>query len=140
MSRIEFDDDDPYVIIERHDAGIGSFFLGIAIGAGVALLFAPTAGAETRRRLRRSAERVTDAARDSFEDARAQVEERIESARRQVELRRQQVSRAVSAGRDAAQQAREDLERRIANTKAAYRGGAADARASRAARGESSPT
>lgn len=137
MSRIDFDDD-PYVVIERHDGSIGSFFLGLAIGAGVALLFAPQTGAATRRRIRRSAEKVKDAAVDTYEEARAQVEERIEAARHQVEVRKQQVSRAVSAGREAAQQAREDLERRIEETKAAYRADADDARTSRAARSEAS--
>ncbi|NUO63939.1 MAG: YtxH domain-containing protein, partial [Gemmatimonadaceae bacterium] len=37
----EFDDDEPYVVIERQSAGIGSFLVGAAIGAGLALLFAP---------------------------------------------------------------------------------------------------
>ena len=138
MSRIEFDEDDPYVVIERREGGVGSFFLGIAIGAGIALLFAPESGAATRRRLKRSAARVRDAAQDTFDDARAKVEERIDAARQQVELRKAQVERAVSAGRAAAQQAREDLERRIAETKAAYRSGGDETRAARAGRGDSS--
>ena len=140
MSRIDFDEDEPYVIIERHSGGIGNFFLGLAVGAAVALLFAPTTGAETRRRIRRSAERMKDAAQDTFEEARAQVEQRIDSARQQIEMRKEQVTRAVSAGREAAQQAREDLERRIAETKQAYRSDADDARATRAARDRTSRT
>lgn len=138
MSRIEFDEDEPYVVIERHSGGVGNFFLGLAIGAGIALLFAPATGVETRRRLRRGAERVKDAAQDSFEQARAQVEERIDTARQQIEMRKEQVSRAVGAGRDAARQAREDLERRIAETKEAYRSDAEDARTARAARDRTS--
>ena len=51
-----------------------------------------------------------------------------DTARQAVELKRQQVSNAVHAGRAAAQQAREDLERRIAETKASYDAGAAVAR------------
>ena len=39
-------------------------------------------------------------------------------------MRRQQVARAVEAGRAAAQQARSELERRIAEGKAAYEAGA----------------
>ena len=48
MSRNSFDDDEPYVVIERQQgSGIGSFLLGAAIGAGIALLLAPRSGAST---------------------------------------------------------------------------------------------
>jgi gas vesicle protein len=40
--------------------GAALFFLGIAIGASVALLTAPTSGATTRARLRRRREEVAD--------------------------------------------------------------------------------
>jgi hypothetical protein len=46
-------------------------------------------------------------------------------------MRKQQVTRAVQAGRAAAQDARGELERRIAETKAAYQAGADVARSSR---------
>ncbi len=131
MREYHFDEDEPYVVIEKSEAGTGSFLLGLAIGAGVALLFAPRSGEDTRRDLNRRAHRVKDAAhgmaedltdsvRDRFQEARQQVEERIDSARHAVEVKRQQVTQAVHAGRAAAAQAREDLERRIAETKAAY--------------------
>ena len=142
MSRYDFDDDDKYVIIEKHDAGIGSFLVGLAIGAGGALLFAPRSGAATRRdikqramRVRRAAEQtvtdVADGVVDSFHDARRRVEEQIDSARQAIDLKRQQVSRAVEAGRLAADEARLELEQRIAETKAAYSAGAATVRRAR---------
>jgi gas vesicle protein len=135
MREYHFDEDEPYVVIEKSEGSTGSFLLGLALGAGVALLFAPRSGEETRRDLNRRAHRVKDAAqgmaedltdtvRDRFHEARAQVEERIDSARHAVEVKRQQVTQAVQAGRAAAAQAREDLERRIAETKAAYDAGA----------------
>src|SRR4051812_39028045 len=34
----------PYVVVEKGEMGIGPFLLGIALGAGAALLFAPRAG------------------------------------------------------------------------------------------------
>ena len=35
MSRYDFDDDQPYVVIERRsESGVGAFLLGIAVGAG----------------------------------------------------------------------------------------------------------
>ena len=139
MREYHFDEDEPYVVIEKTEGSTGSFLLGLALGAGVALLFAPRSGQETRRELNRRAYRVRDAAqgmaedltdsvRDRFHEARAQVEERIDSARHAVEVKRQQVSQAVQAGRAAAAQAREDLERRIAETKASYDAGANVAR------------
>lgn len=139
MRDYDFDDDDPYVIIERRSGGVGSFLLGIAVGAGIALLFAPQSGEETRRQITRSARRVRRAAtdavgevrervQDTFETARQRVEEKIDEARGAIEAKRTQVQRAMEAGRAAAQQAREDLERRLAETKAAYQAGAQVAR------------
>lgn len=131
MSRYEFEDDEPYVVIEKQEGSVGSFLLGVAIGAGVALLMAPQSGAETRRGIGRQAgrakQRASELAGDvqgrvseGYNDARSRVEQRIESTRQAVELKREQVRSAVEAGRAAAQQARAELERRIAETKAAY--------------------
>ena len=142
MREFEFDDE-PFVVIEKHEGGVGAFLIGLAVGAGVALLFAPQTGEETRRGLTRGAQRararaqdftdeMTESVTDRFRQARDQVEGRIENARQAVEIKRQQVSRAMEAGRVAAQQARADLERRIAETKAAYQAGGDVARAGRA--------
>ncbi len=127
MRDYDFDDDGPYVVIEKHSGSLGSFFTGLAIGAGLALLFAPQSGIETRRRIRRRARQARDTAQsavsdvaDTFNDARQRVEDRIDDARRAMEMKREQVTRAVEAGRAAAHAAREELERRIAETKAEY--------------------
>jgi gas vesicle protein len=132
MSRhYDFDDDEPYVVIEKQSGTLSSFFVGVAIGAGLALLFAPQSGQATRRGLQRRARRarrtarrmandVTDTVVDTFQDARRRVEERIDTAREAIEVKKEQVHRAMEAGRAAAHQAREELERRIAETKAAY--------------------
>jgi gas vesicle protein len=140
MSRYQFEDDQPYVVIERHsEGGVGPFLLGIALGAGVALLLAPRSGAATRRdikrralRVRRAAENVatdvTDTVVDTFQEARRRVETQIDSALQVVDMKRQQVQRAMEAGKAAAQEAREELEQRIAETKASYRAGASVAR------------
>jgi gas vesicle protein len=132
MSDYDWDDDEPYVVIEQRQAGVGSFLLGLAVGAGVALLFAPRTGEETRRDLQRRAREVGDQAQDlvseitesvgnTLQQAKDKVESRIDSARDAVELKRRQVTNAVDAGRAAAQQARVELEQRIAETKAAYK-------------------
>ena len=126
---------EPYIVIEKHSGGASNILLGVLIGAGVALLFAPRSGAETRAGLRRGARRagetvrgaaqdVTDQVVDTFETARGRVEEQIEAARTAIALKKRQVSRAVEAGREAAHEARGDLERRLAETKAQYAAGA----------------
>lgn len=131
MSRYDFDEAEPYVVIEKHEAGVTPFLIGLAIGAGVALLFAPRSGAETRQdikrratRVRRAAEEtvsnVTDTVVSTFDDARRRVEEQIDTARQAIDLKKEQVQRAVAAGRAAAEEARLELQRRIAESKASY--------------------
>lgn len=144
----EYDEDEPMVVIERRGAGITPFVVGLAVGAGIALLFAPQSGEETRRQLKRQARRVSSAARDAAEDlsenladryehAKRSVEDKLEAARHALEIKKHQAAEAIKAGREAAQQARQDLEARIAETKAAYRTGA-DTRAVR--RASAAPT
>lgn len=131
MSHYEFEDGEPRIIVEKHSSGIGTLILGMAIGAGVALLFAPRSGAATRRvvrdralRARQAAEDavsgVRDGVTDTFHDARRRVEERLDSARQAIDLKKEQVHRAMDAGRAAAKEAREDLEVRLTETRAAY--------------------
>src|SRR5215467_1550812 len=139
MARYEIDDDDRVVVIERQSAGFAPFLIGLAIGAGAALMLAPQSGINTRRDLRRRARRVRRAAEqavsdatervtDTFDEARKRVEEKIDEARDAIDFKKNQVNRAMSAGRAAAREARAELEQRIAETKAAYHAGVAVAR------------
>lgn len=136
MARYEVGDDDRVVVIEKQSAGITPFLIGLAIGAGAALLLAPRSGAATRRDIRRRARRVrraaeqtvadvTDTVTDTFDRARQKVEDQIDTAREAIDLKKRQVNRAMDAGRSAAREARVELEQRIAETKAAYHAGAA---------------
>ena len=133
MARYDESDDDRVVVIERGNgaSGIGTFLLGLAIGAGAALLFAPASGAETRRRLqdeaRRAGRKVKDMTdefgeqvTDSVERTRSQFDEQVGRARDAVSSRVHAVEEAVSAGLDAASQARADLEHAVAESKRAY--------------------
>ena len=132
-----YDDDagydyaEPYVIVERQSAGIGPLLIGLALGAGAALLFAPQSGEDTRRDIKRRARRAQEAAQDFVEDmsgtvadkfnqVRSSVEERIEATLDAVDVRKRRVKNAYHAGRAAAREARGELEQRIAETKAAY--------------------
>jgi gas vesicle protein len=133
-----YDDDDPYVlrepyvIVEKREPGVGSFLIGLALGAGVALLLAPQSGEETRQVIARRARRAQDAAQDfvedvsgsvadKFQEVRASVEERIEATLEAVDDKKRRVSNAYHAGRAAAREARGELEQRIAESKAAYK-------------------
>jgi gas vesicle protein len=133
-----YDDDEPYilrepyVIVEKQGPGVGSFLIGLALGAGVALLLAPKSGEETRREIARRARRAQEAAQgfvedvsgtvaDKFQEVRSTVEERIEATLVAVDDKKRRVSNAYHAGRAAAREARGELEQRIAESKAAYK-------------------
>lgn len=139
MDEYEWYDDDepyalrePYVIVEKRSPGVGTFLIGLALGAAVALLLAPQSGEETRSGIARRARRAQDAAQDFVEDVsdtvadkvkevRASVEERIEATLDAVDDKKRRVSNAFHAGRAAAREARGELEQRIAESKAAYK-------------------
>jgi gas vesicle protein len=138
MSENDWYDDDepyygePYVIVEKREAGIGPFLIGLALGAGAALLFAPQTGEETRRGIARRARRAQEAAQDLVEDVsgtvadkfnevRETVGERIDATLEAVDDKKRRVSNAFQAGRAAAREARGELEQRIAESKAAYK-------------------
>lgn len=128
-------DDEPYLIVENREGNsIAPFLLGIALGAGIALLMAPRSGEDTRRDLAEKMSRAKDAALDAvgdlgdvigdtIETARERVEDGFESAREAVDIRRRRVSTAFEAGRVAAREAREELEYRLAESKAAHQDG-----------------
>jgi gas vesicle protein len=123
---------EPFVVIEREEPGIGTLLLGVAIGTGLALLFAPRTGADTRRmignRARRASDRVRDVAGEvagnvtsQVNDVRDRVTDRVGAARDAIRRGQDQVLDAVDAGRSAAAEARTELERKIAENKAARR-------------------
>jgi gas vesicle protein len=122
-------DDDRYVVIEQQSAGIGTFLLGLAIGAGAAILFAPRSGEDTRRMIgdrardagtkaRQVLDEATATMQDKLMDMRGDVEERFGDASRAVNRRRRQMEHAFDAGRSAAQEARRELERKLAEYRA----------------------
>ena len=101
------DHEEPAVVIERRGgagSGVALFLLGAAVGAGLALLFAPQSGDETRAQLRRGARRLKRKARDLAESGRDMVED----------LQRQ--------GKAAARDARSALEERLARHREAVDG------------------
>jgi gas vesicle protein len=68
---------------EHEEAGgtrpfLSGLLLGTLIGAGLALLFAPQSGADTRRLIRRKARRLAAEAQDRYDD----LKDRVRRARR----------------------------------------------------------
>ena len=127
------------VIVVEPDSGssIGWLLFGAAVGAGLALLFAPASGVETRRRITRSARRLKETAadaldeiRDEFEDLSDRASEKLDevkdAARDTVDEIEDTARAAVSRRRSGANQAREDLERRLSDARARRRAEAED--------------
>jgi gas vesicle protein len=133
----EHDEDDEVVYVEKGGSPIIPFLWGAAVGAALALLLAPTSGAELRETLANRARHLKDLAVDkagdleeqvghSYERARAKVEEELDSARRFVGDTRHAAHDVVQAGKATAATAREELERRLADAREARRAGHAD--------------
>jgi gas vesicle protein len=95
------DREGPAVVIERRSGGgVGAFLLGAAVGAGLALLFAPQSGEETRATMRRTGRRMRRQARELADTGRDAVEE------------------VARTGKAAAKEAREAIEQRLAKHRA----------------------
>jgi len=129
-------DDVPYLVIERgQGGGVGTFLLGALVGAGLALLFAPQSGEETQDEIKARALRLRQAARERVRDAQTSLEARLQTAREGVHSRVESVKEAMDSGRQAALQARDDLEKKLERSKAAYRAGIEAARQAVASEG-----
>ncbi len=107
------------VVVEKDGRSeIGAFLLGALVGAAVALLLAPGSGEDTQRRLKEQAKRL-----------RSLTEDRMKGLREDLGLRVESAKGVVEQGKRLAADARADLEDKLERSKAAYRAGAADARA-----------
>jgi gas vesicle protein len=127
-------DETPYIVIERRSSGIAPFFWGAILGAGAALLLAPRSGAETQEEIRQQVRRARTAAENRVENARmtvARTRDRIQdqidtvrdqvgNVRNEIDARAMQAREALETGRRAAREARQELERRVADVRDTY--------------------
>jgi gas vesicle protein len=98
-------DQQDYMIIERKRGGFGPFIWGAAIGAGLALLFAPRSGRQVRADIRDGVQRLRDQAEEAVREAQRSVTDRYDTVRTDVRGRVDAARDAFEAGRRAAREA-----------------------------------
>lgn len=86
-----------------------TLLVGGAIGAGLALLFAPDSGAATRRRIKESVGDAGDWATDAYDDARNKVTGSADKVKQIVTDRKDDVVSAYEAGKEAFYRGKERL-------------------------------
>ena len=77
------DNDHTVVVVER--GGLGQFFLGALMGAGLALLFAPQTGEDTRRNLKNQSRQLRAAAGEKVEGLQESLSGNYERTRDRIE-------------------------------------------------------
>ena len=71
---------------ERSDfTGLVYFLAGAAIGAGLALLFAPQSGEETRKKVKEFSGKVTDEVKEGYEKVSSEAKKAIEQVKHTAE-------------------------------------------------------
>lgn len=118
-------EDRDVTLVESEGGGLRWFLLGAVLGAGLGLLFAPQSGERTRREIARRARRLRSEAEEAFDDFSDEVVERGRAAKESAAHLVDRVGDEVRDGRkrlhQAAADARDDLERRLAEARARRR-------------------
>jgi gas vesicle protein len=78
-----------------------SFLAGAVIGTGLALLFAPKSGKETRAKLRDLADDAVDKIREMTEQAEANLMDAYEEGIESIREKREIIKSAMEAGKEA---------------------------------------
>ena len=74
------------------------FLVGLAVGAGIALLLAPASGSDTRRRLGETANRLGKDARDGMGTAREKMHDLADDAKSAIDSGRKAFQRPMGEG------------------------------------------
>lgn len=91
---------------DRFNAGsiLVSFLLGGLVGAGLALLLAPSSGTETRRRIREIADEVKVKTEDYLDSTREKIKSTVEKGKEIYEEKKSAITAALEAGKEAFEQ------------------------------------
>lgn len=79
-----------------------AFMAGVVIGAGVALLYAPQTGKETRRMLAKKADELKNEAEEIMEDT-------LDKSKKILREKKEQFDAAIEAGREAMTDAKKKI-------------------------------
>jgi gas vesicle protein len=86
-----------------------AFLLGGVVGAGLALLFAPYSGAETRKRIREGADEAGDWTRERFTGLKTAVDEGTGRVKQMVVEKKEDIKAVYDAGKEAYLKGRERM-------------------------------
>ena len=124
--KLEGEHDDVVYVVREQEAPLKYLFWGAAIGAGLALLFAPSSGTETRRQLRSKARRFRALAEEKYDELEDRVAEGSSRVREYVEDGVEDLKihagELTDAVKGAGTTARDELERRLDEARAKRRG------------------
>ncbi|MDH4233133.1 MAG: YtxH domain-containing protein [Nitrospirota bacterium] len=84
-----------------------SFLLGGVVGAGLALLFAPQSGRETRQKIREMADDVKEKTSDYVHEAKGKVSSLVEEGKGYYDEKKSILKSAVEAGKEAYEKEKE---------------------------------
>lgn len=88
-----------------------AFLVGGVVGAGIAFLYAPNSGAETRKRIKDGAGGVKDWAKERLEAASDEISERSSAVKQMIENKKEDLKAAYVTGKEAYFKGRERLEK-----------------------------
>ena len=77
-----------------------TFLTGAAIGAGVALLFAPQSGEETRKKIKKVSDKVSDDVKENYEKMSKEAQKAIETVKTASEKAVSQMKSFIDGAKD----------------------------------------
>lgn len=86
-----------------------AFLLGGVAGAALALLYAPSSGAETRKKLRDGLEDAGEWTKDRYADTKDRIGDSADKVRRMVSERKEDLAAAFETGKEAFHRGKERL-------------------------------
>ena len=89
---------------------LASFLAGAAVGAGLALLFAPKSGSEMRETIADFTEDAVDKIKEYTKEAQVKIKTAFEEGKETIVEKKNILSSAIEAGREAMQKEKDRIE------------------------------